>query len=262
MPTKLRLYIDLILHGATSELQARYAGSVLGLCWALINPLLQISIYTLVFAHVMRARLPADESGTFAYSVHLCSALLPWTLFAEVVQRCSTLFVDNGNLIKKAAFPRLSLPLTVLLSSLFQFAIIYAMFQSFLLIIGKFSLAALLWSLPLIGLFAATAVGLGLIFGTLHVYFRDVAHIQTSALQFWFWLTPIVWVIDAVPTEARRWLALNPMLPLVSGMQGLYSDASAPPGLTVLGAIPFAAGCMVGGLVVFRALASNLADEL
>lgn len=262
MLEKIWRYRGFIGHSVQQEFRARYAGSALGLGWAVVNPLMQILVYTLVFSQVMRARMPGQADDVLGYSVYLCSGLIPWTLFAEIVSRSSTQFVDNGNLIKKSAFPRLCLPIIVLLSSLVHFALLMGLFLVFLLAAGRLDATMLLVGVPLALVLALAGVGLGLLLGTLNVFFRDVSQMQTIVLQFWFWLTPIVWVAQAIPPAARPLLALNPVAPLIEAQHAVFAGTGVPTLAVVAQGLLFAGVCVGLGYVVFRHKAAEFADEL
>ena len=108
-------YRGFVLGSVKREFQARYSNAILGSLWSLLNPLALILVYTVIFAEVMRSKLPGNPSG-FAYSIYLCAGILTWGLFAEIVARAQTMFIDQANLIKKISFPRICLPLIVVLS--------------------------------------------------------------------------------------------------------------------------------------------------
>ena len=120
-----------VLGSVKREFAVRYRNSMLGGAWLVLQPLAQIVVFTVVFAQVMKARLPGVE-GTFAYGIFLCAGLLTWGLFAEIVNRCQTVFLDHANLLKKLNFPRISLPVIVILSACANFAIIFGLFTLFL----------------------------------------------------------------------------------------------------------------------------------
>lgn len=243
------------------EFQARYKGSALGVFWTILNPLSQILVYTLVFAEVMRMRLPGDTEA-FAYSVHLCAGLLPWLWFSEIIGRSTTMFLDNANILKKSAFPRICLPLIVFFSSLINFLIMYGIFLVVLVFIGYLSWPTLIWVPPLALLLALMALGIGLIFGTLNVFLRDVGQFQLILTQLWFWLTPIVWPLTAIPEDYRAWFALNPVMPIITQIQQVILQAKAPDWQTLVGSVAFTLLVLILSLLLFRSKANDIADEL
>lgn len=262
MILKLWQYRGFIMHSVAQEFRARYAGSALGMFWVIINPLVQILVYTLIFSHVMRARLPGQGDDTLAYSIYLCSGLIPWTCFAEIVARSSTMFIEYGNLLKKSAFPRACIPVIVFTSCLVHFLILLGIFMLFMLVVGRLTWTAAFLSIPLSLLIILPAVGIGLAFGTLNVFFRDVGQIQVILVQFWFWLTPIVWPVQAVPAELLSWLSLNPMEPMIVAMHGIFMGTGTLNMMDILKGILFSALTLWLGYSLFRNKAAEFSDEL
>ncbi len=243
------------------EFQARYLHSLLGSAWALLHPAALIAIYTVIFSQVMRARLPGLDD-TFAYSIYLCAGLLPWNYFGEVVGRSLTVFLDNAALLKKVSFPRSSLPVILLLSSTVNFAIIFGLFLLVLTAAGRFPGWVVVAMVPLLVLQQAFALGLGILLGVLNVFFRDVAQLVAVALQFWFWLTPIVYSTALLPEGVRGGFALNPMAQLVGAYQQILLAGAWPEWsqfrLHAAGALLV----LTLAFVVFNRLSGEMVDEL
>lgn len=246
------------------EIATQYRGSLLGAAWVLIGPTALILIYTLVFSHVMRSRLTGVDSA-FGYSIFLCAGLLPWTYFTESMTRLQAVFVANGNLMKKALFPRICLPIIALGTASFNFAVIVSLFLVFLAVSGSFPGPVLLAALPALCVQVALAMGLGMLFATLNVFFRDVGPAVTLLLQFWFWLTPIVYPLASLPGWAQSMLAWNPMAVIVSHYQSavLYQrvpDAGAWLGLAGVSGLALASLWL--GLATYRRRVGEMVDEL
>jgi len=214
-------YRGFILGSVQREFQSRYRNSLLGALWPVFNPLSMIIVYTVIFSHIMRARLPGVDDS-MAYSVYLCAGLLAWGLFSEITLRSQTMFLDNANLLKKISFPRICLPVIVLCNAAINFAIIIGLFLGFLLITGRWPGMALLALIPLIALQMMFCAGLGMILGVLNVFFRDVGQLFAICLQFWFWLTPIVYPMSILPEWVQRLLQLNPMTNLIGSYQNRF----------------------------------------
>ena len=185
-------YRGFIFGSVKRDFQARYRNSLLGAAWTILQPLAMITVYTVVFSELMRARLPGMDSP-YAYSVFLCAGLLTWGLFAEIMMRGQTVFIDNGNMIKKLSFPRICLPAITVINSLINFSITFTLFLLFLLITGNFPGWVVLAALPVLVIQIAFAIGLSIIAGVLNVFFRDVGQFVSILMQFWFWFTPIIY---------------------------------------------------------------------
>ena len=244
------------------EFQTRYTGSLLGGLWAVLNPLAMILVFTLVFSQVMGSRLPENRGGVFGYSVYLCAGLLPWNLFAELVGRLNTVFVENGNLMKKASFPRICLPTITLFSTLIHFAITFALFFAFLLLIGAMPGLPLLALPPVLAILIAFALGLGLLLGTLNVFFRDVAQFTGVLLQFWLWLTPIIYLTDVLSPPLRRLVGLNPLTPIMDAFHAIFIGHAFPQWSGLIYPAVLAALLLALGGASFVRLAGEIVDEL
>jgi lipopolysaccharide transport system permease protein len=255
-------YRGFILGSVKREFQSRYNNSLLGAAWTVLNPLAMILVYTVIFAEVMRARLPGMDTNAFAYSIYLCAGILTWGLFAEIVGQAQNVFINNANLLKKLNFPRLCLPVTIILTALLNFAIIFGLFTLFLLISGNFPGLPFFALIPLLCVLILFSIGLGIIVGVLNVFFRDVGQFFGIFLTFWFWLTPIVYPPTTL-SEGMRWLlTYNPMAPLMAGFQTVLVNQTWPSWGTL-----WLPGCLcllfcLGGMMLFRRHAGEMVDEL
>lgn len=253
-----------ILGSVRREIAAQYQGSLLGGAWLVLQPLAMIAIYTLIFANVMRSRL-AGVDDTYGYSIYLCAGVLTWGFFSEGLTRLQSVFVANGHLLKKASFPRICLPLIALGTACVNFAVIFGLFLAFLLFSGHWPGWALLALLPALAVQLVLTLGLGMLAATLNVFFRDVAQLVQVGLLFWFWLTPIVYPLKALPDWAQGWLWFNPFAVLVHHYQQILLFARLPDALAWqrLGGLALAAlALLIWGWRVYRARAPEMADEL
>lgn len=254
-------YRAFILGLVSRDFRSRYLNSILGAAWSVLNPLAQILIYTLIFSQVMRARLP-NLDDTLGYSIYVCAGILPWQYFTEVLTRCQNVFLEQANILKKVSFPRTSLPLYVFLSAGINYGILLLLFIGFLVIVGRLPGLSFLSLFLLLALQQAFAVGLGIFLGTLHVFFRDVGYVLGVILQFWFWLTPIVYPLEIVPEKLRWILYLNPMTGLLQGYQGIFLHGAWPVWERILPVSLFAAFFLFLGYFTFVKLDKEMVDEL
>ena len=195
-------YRSFVASMVVREFRVRYLGSLLGSLWSILNPLAMIFIYTIIFSKIMRARL-AGVDDTMAFGIFLCSGLLTWGYFSELLSRCQNIFIEQSAMLKKIRFPRIILPAVLFLSCSLNFLIIFGIFTIFLLLTGRFPGWSIVGFLPLLMIQQGFALGFGVFLGTLNVFFRDIGHFVGIALQFWFWLTPIVYPITILPERIR-----------------------------------------------------------
>ncbi len=254
-------YRGFILGSVKREFQSKYRNSLLGAAWTVINPLAMILIYTVVFSQVMRARLPGVDS-TFAYSIYLCAGVLTWGLFAEITIRAQNMFLEHANLIKKLSFPRLCLPVTVVLNALLNFSIVFGLFSIFLLVSGNFPGLVFFALFPLLLVLVFFAIGLGIALGVINVFFRDVGQFFAIFIQFWFWLTPIVYSAKTLPPFIQPWLAINPMSSLMAAFQTILVMGQWPNWLTLWPITLLSLLLCFTGFRLFRNHSGEMVDEL
>lgn len=210
-----------------NEFATRFARSRLGGLWMVLHPLAQIIIYAFILSTVMSARLPGIN-GTYSYAIYLTAGILGWSLFAEVISRSLGVFIDNGNLLKKMAFPRLALPVVLAGGSLINNLILLGVGLIVFALLGHYPGWVAAW-LPLLTLLTlCMALALGICLGIVNVFLRDVGQIVPIILQFGFWLTPIVYVIGMIPERFRFILYFNPMTGVVQAYQSILVFGKAP----------------------------------
>jgi lipopolysaccharide transport system permease protein len=254
-------YRHFVLGSIRNELVSRFARSKLGGLWMLINPLAQVAIYALILSNVLAAKLPGIDSQ-YAYAIYLMAGLLAWTLFSEIITSCLTLFIEQGNLMKKMSFPRITLPAIVVGSSLLNNLLLLLAMLGIFLLLGHYFSPAMLWLLPLTLIVTAFAVGVGLTLGVMNVFLRDIGQAAPIVLQVWFWFTPIVYPITIIPDEYRHWLELNPVYPLVEAYHRVLVYGTTP---ELHGLLPIAGVALVllmMAFFLFRRAAEEMVDAL
>jgi lipopolysaccharide transport system permease protein len=254
-------YRGFIVGSVTREFKVRYQTSVLGTTWAVINPLALVFIYTVVFSRLMRARLP-DVENTLGYGIYLCAGILCWSTFTEIANRCQNVFLENANLIRKMSFPRICLPIIVVISATISFTIMLAILLAFLILTKSPIGMSLLAVIPLFLLLILLAAGLGVILGVLNVFFRDVGQLFGIVFQFWFWLTPIVYPLTILPERIQQIIRLNPLTPLVMACQGIFVSGEWPRWTTLVPTVITAVLFVSGALLLYQKCAVDLVDEL
>lgn len=230
------------------DLKVRYKRSVLGMFWTLLNPLLQMGVYTLVFSTILRIGVPG-------YPLFVLSGLLPWSLVAVGSLSASTSLLGNQQLIRKVAVPQAVYPLAAVGSKLVDATLSIPALALLALAVGRPPTAAWAW-LPLALVLAATfTAGLALLFASLTVYFRDLRHLIEVLFQVWFYLTPVFYpasFLEKLPVPAlRALLAANPAAPIVRIFQEAVHEGRSPGLATVAFAAASALGALALGASVF-----------
>ncbi len=259
---------SLIADFVRRDFKTRFAGSVLGIVWNVIHPLVMILIYALVFSQVMRAKLPGSASA-WSYSIFLCSGIIPWVLFNDLLMRYTGLFFEHANLIKKVSFPREILHASAMITGSINFIIsftIFAVLLAILHVIGShpvnipfFSLILFLLTLVLQQVFC---LGIGLAASVLNVFFRDVAQLVTIVVQLWFWFTPIVYVETVVPDALKSFLRINPMYHFMEIYRSILYLNTVPSVWTFFIVCVISFASLGVGYTIYRRLVEDVADEI
>ena len=254
-------YKQFIMSSIKNEFRARFARSKAGGLWMVIHPLFQVLIFALILSEVLSAKLP-DIENKHAYALYLMAGMLGWMSFSEIVTRCLTLFIVNGNLMKKMAFPRICLPLIaagyVFINNALLFAAILVVFMA----LGHIPGVMALWLPLLIVLMMLLGLGIGLVLGIINVFIRDIGQVVPIILQALFWLTPIVYSVRALPETYRDWFILNPLYPLVTSFQNVLVFNQPPEwgGLFIL--VLAVAVMLPFAMFMLRRASTEMADSL
>jgi len=266
-----------LLHNLTNrEVRGKYRRTALGQVWSLANPIAAIVIYTFIFSFIFR--LPAqvgDPSGLDTYALWLVCGLLPWLFFNRVLTLGTDALVANAGLIQKVYFPRIVLPLSLANATFFTWVLEMGVLAIALSLLGSFVLP---W-IPLIALFmivfALFSVGLAMVFSIINVYFRDLAYLLTIVLQFWFYLTPILYPVDLVVAQSDRLggllgtpitlldlYTLNPVEGFIEIFRNLLYDNRLPEISTMVIALGWTVIALVAGLWMYARKEKALAELL
>ena len=213
-------YRYFIISSIKTEFRSKFARSKFGGLWMIFHPLAQVLIYALVLSAVLKAKLSGIDSQ-YAYAIYLMAGMVGWNLFIDISSRSLSVFIDNGNLIQKISFPKLTLPLIIIGSSLTNFLFLFLAMIVVFGFLGHFTSLVILWIPILILITVTLAIGIGLTLGILNIFIRDIGQIMTIIFQFWFWLTPIVYSQSMIPKEYQNLLLLNPMSGIIEGYHSI-----------------------------------------
>jgi ABC-type polysaccharide/polyol phosphate export permease len=257
-----------VLHGRREAIQffvvrdirARYVNSVLGVWWAVIQPLALLLLYTFIFSRIMNVRFGAGEQGNF--SLYLFCGLLPWLAFSDAIVRSTSVLEEQAPLVKKIVFPAEILPVYIVLSGL------VVEFVGLVVLLG----AVLVWAQPpgwtvlwlplVVVLQFIFTVGVAWLLATVTVFVPDVRPALNLLLTLWMFLTPIVYPASMVPERFRWVMALNPMAYVVDAYRGAVLDHRAPALLSLGAFAVIAVAAFLGGYWSFSRFKQTFADFL
>jgi len=248
-------YRELLYFMVWRDVKIRYKQTVIGVGWAVLQPLIQMVIFTVIFGKF--AGIPSDD---FPYPIFAYTALLPWNYFASALQRCISSVVGDSGLISKVYFPRLILPIAGTVSGIFDFLV------SFILLIGmmiwyRIPVSWLVIALPLFLSFAQlTALAVGLWFSALNVRYRDVGHTVPFIIQIWMFLSPVVYSVNLIPEKWRLLYGLNPMVGVIEGFRWALLGKVGPDFSMMAISALMVGAILFGGLIFFRKMEQTFAD--
>jgi len=246
---------ELLLFLVWRDIKVRYKQTVLGAAWAVLQPLLTMFVFALLFGRV--AKLPSDN---VPYPLYVYTALLPWQLFAFAMTESSNSLVANQHLIRKVYFPRLIIPLSAVLVGLVDFMISMVVLIGMMAYYGFRPAGTALLVIPFLILAVMTALGIGFWLSALNIKYRDFKYVIPFLAQFWMFATPVVYSSQLVPPEWRTLYGLNPMAGVVDGFRwALLGSAAGSPILILISAI--AVLCvLVSGVAYFKHMERTFAD--
>ena len=249
-------YRELFYFLVWRDVKVRYAQTVLGAGWAVIQPVLTMVIFSIVFGGF--AKMPSDGGP---YPVFSLAALVPWTYFSRAVTGSSGSLVANTNLITKVYFPRLVTPLAPVLAGLLDLAIAFVILLAVMVGYGIWPHAEALLYVPLaIGIMAMTASGIGCWLAALNIHYRDVKYIVPFLVQIWMYASPVVYPLSLVPEKHRTIYALNPLVGVIESFRSSLLGTPRPDTYVLWMAAGVAAVLFVSGAIYFRWTEDAFAD--
>jgi lipopolysaccharide transport system permease protein len=250
-------YRELLYVFVWRDIKVRYKQTAIGVSWVVLQPLITMLLFTAIFGYM--AKVPSD--GVW-YPVFVLSGLLPWSYFAQAIARSGESVVSNGKLVGKIYFPRLLLPLGMIVTPLVDFALSMTLLFGLLIYTG----IPLTWkvcTLPAFILLAMlTALGLSFFTSALNVKYRDVGHAIPFVIQIWMFASPVVYPVSLVP-EQWKWLyGLNPMVGVIDGFRWALLGRTAPDLVVMAESLVMLFVVLIVGMVYFRKLERHFADIL
>jgi lipopolysaccharide transport system permease protein len=259
----LWLYRELVYFMTWRDLKVRYKQTLLGVSWAVLNPFLQMVVFSIFFGELAKV-----SSDGLPYPIFAYTALLPWTLFANALNNASRSLVSHQNMVTKIYFPRLVLPLASVVAGVVDFLL------AFLVLIGMMlyynatgathlSMNWAMLTLPLFLLLAlVTALGVALWLSALYVKYRDVNYIIPFLAEVWKFISPVVYSTTLVPAKWQIIYAINPMAGVVNGFRWALLGTQTAPDIRLLISAGVALVVLVSGLFYFRNMEKTFADTI
>jgi lipopolysaccharide transport system permease protein len=246
---------DLLYFLVWRDVKIRYKQTIIGAAWAILQPLLTLIVFSLIFGRV--AKIPSDN---LPYPVFMLSALLPWNLFASSLARGGDSVVNNAGLLSKVYFPRLILPIAAILSPLLDFAMAFVVLIVLMIWYGIVPNIGVV-TLPLfVGLAMLTALGVGMVLAAMNARYRDVGYAVPFLVQLWMFVSPVTYPVSMIPERWRFVYSLNPMAGVVEGFRwALLSKQSPDFGVIAISAATVVV-LLVPALAFFRQTERTFAD--
>jgi lipopolysaccharide transport system permease protein len=249
-------YRSLLLFLVWREIKVRYAQTVLGAAWAVLQPVLTTVVFTVIFGRF--ARLPSDG---VPYPLFALAALVPWTYFNTAVSGASNSLLANTSLVTKVYFPRLIIPAAPVLAALLDLAVSLVALLAFMLLYGVYpSTAAVMLLVPSVLVMLLTAAGVGCWLAALNIQYRDVKYVVPFLLQLWMYASPVVYSLSLVPSQYRVAYALNPLAGAIAGFRAALLGTGAPSAVEFGVSLGMAMLVFAGGAAYFRRTERVFAD--
>ena len=250
-------YRELLYFLVWRDVKVRYKQTALGASWAVLQPLLTMVIFTLVFGRF--AQMP---SNGLPYPVFSYVALLPWTYFSKSLNQSILSVVSNSNLITKVYFPRLLLPISAIFAGLVDFAIAFIFLLALMLWYGILPDRDIVFLPFFVLLTMLTALSVSLWLSVINVRYRDVGQAVPFLIQIWMFVSPVAYAVSVVPPEWRLLYSLNPMAGVVEGFRWALTSSENPPVFPIVVSTVMVTGLLYGGLVFFKRMEETFADHI
>lgn len=255
-------YQFLIWQLCRRDIQTQFKGSLFGMAWVWLVPLMMLAVYTFVFSEIFRLKWPGTEDlGSLGYAMHIFIGMLVFQFVAELMNRSPSLMQQNQNYVKKVVFPLAVLPLVSTLSASFSLAImamVMLVFASFLVGLNL----QIFWLLAILPALVLFSLGISLFFSALGVYFPDLKQINALVASLLMFLSPIFYPLSAVPEAWQGFYLLNPLAQFMEAIRTTVVHQNSLEIMSLLSLWAWSLGSLVIGYVVFKALRRGFADVL
>ncbi len=252
---KLIQYKDLIGTLSVHRIKVRYKQSVLGVFWAVLQPLSIMLIFTFVFSLI--ARMPSDGAP---YALFAYTALLPWNYFSAGVLNATNSLASHAQFVTKVYFPREILPITYVVAALFDFGVASTLLLGLMIYYRVSPTINVLYVLPILLVLTCFSLAMSFFFSATQVRFRDIGVAVPLLLQVWLFATPVIYPLSAVPARWRPIYVLNPMVGIIESFRQVVLRGSAPDSGSLLISAVISVILLVGCYIYFKLVEATMAD--
>ncbi len=255
-------YRDLIFKFVRRDFVTFYKQTILGPLWYIIQPLINSVIFTIIFGNL--AKIPTDGIPPFLFYM---SGTVAWGYFATCLVQTSNTFVTNREIFGKVYFPRMTVPISIVITGIFQFLIQLVIFIGFLLyywyLDADFSVTIMVFTLPLILLqMAILGLGMGILVSSLVTKYRDLSFAMTFAVQIWMYLSPVVYPLTQVPEKYRNLYVLNPMVSIIESFRYMFLGVSSIETHHILISVLVTLTIFILGVILFCRIEKTFMDTV
>lgn len=250
-------YKELLFAITLREIRVKYKQSVLGVLWAILQPLVLMLIFSIVFSYL--TRIPSDG---IPYPLFVLTAILPWTFFSSALTSAIPSLISNINILTKIYFPREIFPFAAVLSALVDFSIALIIFAVMMVYYRVPVTPFILFVIPILAVQILLILGLSLFASAVNVYYRDVKHTLPLLLQIWMYISPVIYPLSLVPEKIKWLYVLNPMAPIIDSYRKVTLMGTAPDFMLLFTALITSLIIFVAGYMFFKKLEMTFADVI
>jgi len=254
---KLWQYRDLLYTLSVHRIKVRYKQSILGIFWAILQPLSLMLIFTLIFSII--ARIPQEGP---AYPIFVYTALLPWNYFAVGVANATNSLVTHSQFVTKVYFPREILPITYVVAALFDFAVASVLLLALMIYYHVPASLEFIWAVPIITVLTCFALAMSFVLSATQVRIRDVGVAVPLLLQLWMFATPIVYPLRAVPARLRGLYMLNPMVGIIENFRRVIIFRETPDFRSLAISALISVIVLLASYLYFKRVEATMADVI
>jgi lipopolysaccharide transport system permease protein len=252
---KLWQYRDLLYTLSEHRIKVRYKQSLLGIFWAILQPLSMMLIFTFIFSFI--ARMPSEGAP---YAIFAYTALLPWNYFSSAVANATNSLVSHSQFVTKVYFPREILPITYVVAALFDFVVAATLLAALMFYYHVQPTMNLFYVLPILLVLSCFALAISFLFSATQVHFRDIGVAVPLLLQLWLFATPVIYPLGAVPARLRPLYLLNPMVGVIENFRQVVLRGAAPELRSLVTSAIISVVLLVASYLYFKRVEATMAD--